>query len=363
MALVLKTAPATEPISLAEAKGHLRIDSTDFADDIVTAITIAPGDHVIAAAYSLAGEAVEVSGYDVLVNLISGTNGSGGKVDVKLQESNDGETWSDVADGAFTQVTEANDNAVQEKEYTGAYTYLRAVATVAGATCDFGVTVIKQAGPAVEDDLISRIIKAARLDCERFQNRAYITQTWDLWLNAFPVKDYIELPLPPLLQPVVTAGDFVTGTVYRILSVESTDFTAIGAASNTVGVIFKATGAGSGAGTATASCIIKYYDTDDTEYFLDGSYYSVDDKDQYAPKVYLRYGQSWPSTTLRPYNGVCITFTCGYGDASAVPENLIEAMMLLIGHYYENREAVITGQPAAELPLGVERLLWKERVL
>jgi hypothetical protein len=166
-----------------------------------------------------------------------------------------------------------------------------------------------------------------------------------------------------LLQPVVTAGDFVTGTVYRILSVESTDFTVIGAASNTVGVIFKATGAGSGAGTATASCIIKYYDTDDTEYFLDGSYYSVDDKDQYAPKVYLRYGQSWPSTTLRPYNGVCITFTCGYGDASAVPENLIEAMMLLIGHYYENREAVITGQPAAELPLGVERLLWKERVL
>jgi hypothetical protein len=48
----------------------------------------------------------------------------------------------------------------------------------------------------------------------------------------------------------VTAGSFVTGTAYVILSIGSTDFTAIGAASNTVGLGFVATGAGSGTGTA-----------------------------------------------------------------------------------------------------------------
>jgi len=50
---------------------------------------------------------------------------------------------------------------------------------------------------------------------------------------------------------VITAGSFVTGTKYTIVTVGTTDFTAIGAASNTVGVAFTATGAGSGTGTAT----------------------------------------------------------------------------------------------------------------
>ena len=48
-----------------------------------------------------------------------------------------------------------------------------------------------------------------------------------------------------------TAGSFVTGQTYTILSVGSTSFTGIGASANTVGVTFVATGAGSGTGTAT----------------------------------------------------------------------------------------------------------------
>jgi len=49
---------------------------------------------------------------------------------------------------------------------------------------------------------------------------------------------------------LVTAGQFIVGTSYQIQSVGTTDFTLIGASSNTVGVIFTATGAGSGTGTA-----------------------------------------------------------------------------------------------------------------
>ena len=48
----------------------------------------------------------------------------------------------------------------------------------------------------------------------------------------------------------VAAGSFVTDDEYIIVTVGTTDFTAIGAASNTVGVIFTATGAGTGTGTA-----------------------------------------------------------------------------------------------------------------
>jgi hypothetical protein len=53
-----------------------------------------------------------------------------------------------------------------------------------------------------------------------------------------------------VLATSVAAGAFVVGSIYSIESVGSTNFTAIGASANTIGVIFAATGAGSGSGTA-----------------------------------------------------------------------------------------------------------------
>jgi len=66
----------------------------------------------------------------------------------------------------------------------------------------------------------------------------------------------------------VTGGSFVVGTRYIITSVGSTNFTLIGASSNTVGVVFTATGVGSGSGTAT------YVPTTNTT--VSGSYTIID---------------------------------------------------------------------------------------
>jgi hypothetical protein len=52
------------------------------------------------------------------------------------------------------------------------------------------------------------------------------------------------------LQPVEAAGSLVAGVTYQIVTVGTTDFTAIGAAANQIGKVFTATGAGSGSGTA-----------------------------------------------------------------------------------------------------------------
>jgi len=54
----------------------------------------------------------------------------------------------------------------------------------------------------------------------------------------------------PAFDELVNAGEFLVGTTYQIQSVGTTDFTLIGALSNTVGEIFTATGAGTGTGTA-----------------------------------------------------------------------------------------------------------------
>ena len=51
----------------------------------------------------------------------------------------------------------------------------------------------------------------------------------------------------------VNAGSFVVGSSYQIASIGTTNFVAIGAATNTVGVYFTATGIGSGTGTAKLS--------------------------------------------------------------------------------------------------------------
>jgi len=63
----------------------------------------------------------------------------------------------------------------------------------------------------------------------------------------------------------VAVGSFVVGTSYKIKTVGGTDFTAIGASGNTVGIIFTATGVGSGgSGTAiTAPKVDDIFTTND----------------------------------------------------------------------------------------------------
>lgn len=49
-----------------------------------------------------------------------------------------------------------------------------------------------------------------------------------------------------------TAGSFVVGTEYTVVSVGTTDYTLVGASVNTIGETFVATGVGSGTGTASS---------------------------------------------------------------------------------------------------------------
>jgi len=162
-----------------------------------------------------------------------------------------------------------------------------------------------------DDNLITSLIAAARRWCEKFQRRAYITQTWELWLDSWPEKNYIIIPRPPL-QDVSS---------------------------------------------------VKYYGTDDSEYTFDQANYFVDTKSE-PGRVVLGYKKNWPSVTLRPANGVVVTFTAGYGDnAEKVPEEVKQAMKLLIGHWYEHREAVLAGIISKEIEFAVRSLLWPDRVV
>jgi hypothetical protein len=58
-------------------------------------------------------------------------------------------------------------------------------------------------------------------------------------------------------KTVVDAGGFTVGQTYTIISIGNTDFTQIGATANVVGLVFTATGAGTGNGTAGQNQRIK----------------------------------------------------------------------------------------------------------
>jgi uncharacterized phiE125 gp8 family phage protein len=89
--------------------------------------------------------------------------------------------------------------------------------------------------------------------------------------------------------------------------------------------------------------------------------YFVDTKSNPGRGV-LAYGKTWPTTTLRPANGIVIEFDAGYGDlASDVPKRVKQAMLLIIGHLYERREQS-TEKALSEIPFGVKALLGLDRV-
>ncbi len=56
-------------------------------------------------------------------------------------------------------------------------------------------------------------------------------------------------------------------------------------------------------------------------------------------RVCLAAGQVWPVVQSK-VNAVEVTFVAGYGLAADMPQDLKSAQLLLLGHLYENREAV-----------------------
>ncbi len=155
-----------------------------------------------------------------------------------------------------------------------------------------------------ENPLIETIIKAARAWVENICGRQLLQATWVYRLDAFPSSGTILLPISP---------------VSSITTVNYTDI--------------------AGAGQTAAGTV---YDTD-----LNSS----------VPRIFLKDGQSWPSTQAIT-NAVVVTLVAGYGDGRAdVPDCARTAILMVVGTLYRNRETMITGATVSELKGIIEGLL------
>lgn len=159
---------------------------------------------------------------------------------------------------------------------------------------------------AAEDALITALITAARQHAEHITERAFMTQTWELALDAFPSAE-IRLPKPALLSIVS----------------------------------------------------VKYDDAAGAEQTLAPSAYTTDIHAQ--PGWLLPAANvSWP-TTADAANAVRIRYTAGYGATAAdVPSGIKSWMLLRIGALYRNREELADGRLA--VPTFVDRLLDPYRI-
>ena len=153
-----------------------------------------------------------------------------------------------------------------------------------------------------DDALLALYAQAARVAVEAECWRAILTQTWDLFLPAWPADGVIVLPRPPLQS--------VTSITYR--------------------------------------------DGDNVTTTLAAATYEVDTASE-PGRVVMAVGQSWPSATLAASNPIRVRFVAGWADAASVPGMIKAAILLQAGELYVQREAV-SDKPLAVAP-AVARML------
>ncbi|MEL7609497.1 MAG: head-tail connector protein [Bacillota bacterium] len=151
-----------------------------------------------------------------------------------------------------------------------------------------------RADGTAEDTLISNLIVAAREHCEDETRRALVEQT----IEAYPQAFGDPLPRPPMRD--------VLSVVYKDSSGVEHTLTA-------------------------------------------GQDYLVDIVHE---RLVLPPRKSWPVFEPYPVSPITIQYTAGY---DSLPKTIRQAMLLLIGHWYVNREAV--GTVGVEIEMAVKRLL------
>lgn len=161
-----------------------------------------------------------------------------------------------------------------------------------------------------DDGLIVSYLLAAVQKAERDTNLLLASQTWELTLDRFPAETgsaagELRIPRAP---------------VQSITSITYVD---------------------SAGATQTVTS---------TDYVLD--------KDVQPARVVPAFGKVWPTPRVQA-SAVTVRFVAGH---TQIPEPIRAAILLIVGHLYENREAVIVGQAPSELPMGVEALLYPYRV-
>lgn len=284
-AFVVYSAPATEPLTVAEVLAHCQIDAQNTEP--------APGAITVALASPAAPGNLSAGAYRYRATFVTADGETeGGVVSSAVTVSAPG-TNGQIAlsaiplGGALVTARKLYRTAANGSDYLLLATIANNTATtytdnIADASLGVGVPTSNTTG----DGEIQRLIKAARQAAESRLRRYLITQTVDAYLDAFPVWD---IEMPPLQ------------------SVSS----------------------------------ITYVDNNGATQTVDAADYLVDGQSNPA-RISPAFGKVWPSARWQN-NAVRVRFVAGYGNAASVPDCIKQWMLLRIKHFFENRGAISAG--------------------
>lgn len=105
-----------------------------------------------------------------------------------------------------------------------------------------------------------------------------------------------------------------------------------------------------------SSVVVKYYDTANTLQTYSSSYYQLIQEDG-GSEVNIYPTSPLPGITLQREDAVVITMVAGYGAASAVPSAIKQAILMMVAHWFTNRETVAVGETAVDMPFAAKALL------
>ncbi|RLG44234.1 MAG: hypothetical protein DRN81_04995 [Thermoproteota archaeon] len=172
-------------------------------------------------------------------------------------------------------------------------------------TLDEAKNHLKILSTETEDDaLLTRVILAASEMLERECKLALITQTWGLYSDEFKEEFHI------FKHPVQAVSS------------------------------------------------IQYYDINGVLQTVDATHYFVDNVSRPA-RIIFKGDYIFPDIEEYRPNGLVFTFTVGYGDdATDVSSEVRSCLLMMLSHWYENREAVvISNWSIHNLPFAVTKMI------
>lgn len=155
-----------------------------------------------------------------------------------------------------------------------------------------------------DDNRLTVMEAAAVRSLEAYTDRKFVTQTWDVFMDNWPMKannDWWDGSREMARSELFTTDRNITLPIGQ--AQQLTEFST--------------------------------YD-DSTTYNENVSDYIVDTAGPRA-RVGLKLGAVWPTTILRPNNGIRFRLILGYGNAAAVPKEIVQAIKEFVAHMYENR--------------------------
>lgn len=169
---------------------------------------------------------------------------------------------------------------------------------------------------ATENSYVDLLVKAATQSAEQFLGRKLINQTWKLFLDCFPGSNYNSGEVLQGADPI----EFPFGKLQDVTH-------------------------------------IKYYDSAGTLTTMSASDYQIDSKS--VGRIGLAVNSTlWPGTQANKLNAVEVQFICGYGTASSsVPEDIRQAIRLMVADWYDKRDNDNKIPKVAELLMYPHRLV------